>query len=57
MELFSSCGSLDEAHKLSAHVFGVQQIAHLKANAERSTDKISSSVYEEPAIEAPHQVI
>lgn len=51
LELFSSCGSLEEAHKLSAHVFGIQQIAHLKANAERSTDKISSSVYEEPAME------
>ncbi len=51
LELFSGCGSLEEAHKLSAHVFGIQQIAHLKANAERSTDKISSSVYEEPAME------
>lgn len=51
LELFSRCSDLDEAHKLSAHVFGVQQIAHLKANGERSTDKISSSVYEEPAME------
>lgn len=51
LELFSNCSDLDEAHKLSAHVFGVQQIAHLKANGERSTDKISSSVYEEPAME------
>ena len=51
MELFSRCASLEEAHKLSAHVFGVQQIAHLKANGERSTDRISSGVYEEPAME------
>ncbi len=51
LELFSICRDLDEAHKLSAHVFGVQQIAHLRANEPRSTDKISSGVYEEPAME------
>lgn len=51
LNLFADCKDLDEAHKLSAHVFGVQQIAHLKANSERSSDRIGSSVYEETPME------
>ena len=51
LDLFSRCETIEDAHRLSAHVFGVQHIAHFKANAERSTDRISSSVYEEDAME------
>ena len=50
LQMFSQCEDMEEAHKLSAHVFGVQQIAHFKANGERSTDRISSSVYEEDSM-------
>ena len=51
LQMFSKCGNLDDAHKLSAHVFGAQRIAHYKANSVRSTDRITSSVYEEDAME------
>ena len=51
LQLFGQCIDMEEAHKLSAHVFGVQHIAHFKANAERCTDQISSSVYDETPME------
>ena len=47
LEIFLQCDDLEEAHKLSAHVFGVQNIQHFKANAVRDTDGINGSVYEE----------
>ena len=44
------CGDLDEAHRLAAHVFGIQQIEHFKTNSPREEDAINNSVYgEEPA--------
>lgn len=49
LELFLEAGTLEEAHRISAHVFGIQNIAHLKENALRDTDSIGSSVYEEEA--------
>lgn len=51
MELFAACLDQEEAHRLSAHVFGVQNVAHFKENSQRDTDSISSSVYEETAME------
>ncbi len=51
LELFLNCGELEDAHRLSAHVFGIQHIAHFKENGERSTDSINGSVYEENALE------
>lgn len=51
MELFAVCPDQEEAHRLSAHVFGVQSVAHLKENSQRDTDSISGSVYEEGAME------
>ena len=51
LELFLKCEDLEEAHKLSAHVFGVQQIEHYKTNIPRDEDGINNSVYqEEPAM-------
>ena len=47
MELFRACHSLEDAHKLSAHVFGIQHVRHLKVNTGRSTDAINSSTFEE----------
>ena len=35
LELFLKCEDLEEAHKLSSHVFGVQQIEHYKTNLPR----------------------
>lgn len=47
LELFLKCEDLGEAHKLSAHVFGVQQIEHYKINFPREEDGINNSVYQE----------
>lgn len=45
--IFSQCKSLDEAHKMSAMVFGVDRIFHIKNLNTRDTDSIDSGVYEE----------
>ena len=47
LELFLQCEDLEEAHRLSAHVFGVQQIQHYKTNIPREEDNINNSVYQE----------
>ena len=50
LELFLVCEDLDEARRVSAHVFGVQKIQHFKTIVPREEDSINSSVYgEEPA--------
>lgn len=45
--MFLKCNDLNEAHKLAAHVFGIQNIHHYKINGERSTDSTNSSTYDE----------
>lgn len=45
--IFAACGSIKEAHKLSAVVFGVEKPLHLKGEFTRNTDSINSSVYDE----------
>lgn len=51
IEMFLKCIDMDEAHRLSAHLFGIQRIRHYKVNSERSTDSIFSSAYEEESSE------
>ncbi len=55
--MFLNCETMEDAHKLSAHLFGIQQIEHFKIRDERETDSVNQSVYEEPASEVllkPH---
>lgn len=47
LELFLKCENLEEAQKLSAHVFGVQKIEHFKTLEPREEDTINKSIYEE----------
>ena len=47
LELFLKCKDMDEAEKLSAHVFGVQKIQHFKTIKPREEDSINVSVYDE----------
>ena len=47
ISMFANCESLDDAHKLSAYVFGIQHLRHYKVNNGRSTDSINSSTYDE----------
>ena len=51
LELFLKCKDMEEAHCLSAHVFGVQRIQHLKTNSPKEFDDANHSVYEEKAAE------
>lgn len=53
ISLFLNCEDIQEAHKLAAHVFGIQHIRHFKVNCERSTDSINSSTFEEEAVVFP----
>lgn len=50
LTLFAGCGSVEEAHRLSAVVFGAQQARHFSVNAARETDRIDLSTYEEPPV-------
>ena len=51
LQLFLKCEDLDEARRLSAHVFGIQRIQHFKTIEPREEDSINSSIYEEePAL-------
>ena len=47
ISMFADCENIDEAHKLSAYVFGIQHLRHYKVNNGRSTDSINSSTYKE----------
>ena len=51
MTLFSNVPSMEDAHRLSALVFGAQQARHFTVNAERETERIDLSTYEEPPVE------
>lgn len=46
-QMFNKCNNINEAHRLSAAVFGAESTLHLKAEIERETDSINSGVYEE----------
>lgn len=47
--IFGRCETIEEAHRLSACVFGIEKPFHLKGNYARETDSIYSGVYDEPA--------
>lgn len=47
INLFLNCEELEEAHRLSAHIFGIQEIRHFVTNEERLTESINCSTYDE----------
>lgn len=51
-QMFNNCNNINEAHRLSANVFGIESCLHLKGEIERETESINSGVYEE----TPHIV-
>ena len=52
MTLFAGCPPpWRDAHRLSALVFGSQQCRHFIRNAERETERIDLSTYEEPPLD------
>jgi len=48
-KIFSLCKNMEEAHKMSAMVFGVDQTFHIREFSGRTTEQIDSGVYEEPS--------
>ena len=50
MELFTKCKDIHEAHKLSAHIFGIENSRHIKGDIVRETESINSSIYNETPI-------
>lgn len=51
MGIFAGITDLDEAHRLSAMVFGAQTVRHFTVNADRNTDQTDSPTWEEPPME------
>lgn len=47
MELFKEAEDMAEAHKLAAHLFGIQHIGHYQANGPRETENVNSGVFDE----------
>ena len=50
LTLFASCQSLQEAHRLSAMVFGAQQARRYSINAGQDPDRMDRSIYDEPPL-------
>ena len=46
-QLFWNCETLEEAHRLSSVVFGIEKPLHMKGDIKRETESINSGVYEE----------
>lgn len=52
-EIFMSCGNLEEAHKMSAMVFGIERPFHLCGSKVRESESMNKGVFEE----APEDII
>ncbi|MCI5885761.1 MAG: TIGR02677 family protein [Clostridiales bacterium] len=50
-ELFLRCKDTEEAHKMSAMVFGLERPQHLAGDPVRETDSMNTGVYEEKPLE------
>lgn len=52
-EFFMACEDVEEAHRMSAMVFGLEEPRHLRLLEERATNSTNASVYEE----APAEIV
>ena len=50
-DMFLACDDIKEAHKLSAAAFGLANSRHIKSLTERTTESMSSSVYDEQPVQ------
>jgi len=46
-QAFAGCNDINEAHKLSSVIFGIESPMHIRGNFIRKTESINSGVYEE----------
>ncbi len=49
-EIFMRCETLNEAHKMSAMVFGIEKPYHLSGDTTRETESMNKGVYNEPPV-------
>jgi uncharacterized protein (TIGR02677 family) len=52
-EIFARCKDINEAHKLSSVIFGIESPMHIRGNFIRKTESINSGVYEEEPFIVP----
>lgn len=50
-KLFMQCRDVDEAHKMSAMVFGIERPHHLAGDIERETDSMNTGVYQDRPVD------
>ena len=50
-QLFLNCADVNEAHRMSAMVFGMERPFHLKGDLVRTTDSMNQGVYEEEPLD------
>ena len=51
LTLFAGFSRVEDAHRLSALAFGVQQVRHFSYTMDRETERTDLSVYEEPPVQ------
>lgn len=52
-EIFAKCSNINEAHRLSSVIFGIERPMHIRGNFIRKTESINSGVYEEQPFIVP----
>ena len=50
-KLFMQCRDVDEAHKMSAMVFGIERPHHIAGDTERETDSMNTGVYQDRPVD------
>lgn len=51
LTLFAGCATVEEAHRLSSQIFGVEEARHFAGNASRETERVDSGTYDEPPMD------
>ncbi len=52
-EIFAKCNDINEAHKLSSVIFGIESPMHIRGDFIRKTESINSGVYDEEPFIVP----
>lgn len=50
-EMFLSCSNINDAHRLSAYVFGIENMRHIQGDFLRQTESVNSEVFQEEPFE------
>jgi uncharacterized protein (TIGR02677 family) len=50
-EMFLACNNVEDAHRLSSYVFGIEHMRHIQGDFERKTESVNSAIFEEEPFE------